>query len=125
MCFGASTSPVHPIHNEMLKRGGDALAGALHRLFSHMWRTERWPEQWQAGRITAIHKGGDKEEVDNYRGITLLLSVAKLFEVVVNTRLYAWARRAASCETSKGGSAPTGGATTRCSYSTRSSRSGR
>ena len=63
------------IHNEMLKRGGDALAGALHRLFSHMWRTERWPEQWQAGRITAIHKGGDKEELDNYRGITLLSSI--------------------------------------------------
>src|SRR5205814_1425757 len=54
----------------------------------------------------AIHKGGDKEELDNYRGITLLSSVAKLFEVVVNTRLYAWAKEGSKLRDERGGFRP-------------------
>ena len=94
------------IHNEMLTRGGDDLSTAIHRLFSHIWQSEAWPQQWQLGHIAMIHKGGAKENLDNYRGITLLSSLSKLFEVVVNSRLYVWANRGSKLRDEQGGFRP-------------------
>ena len=43
------------------------------------------------GLIVPLHKKGDVNSVDNYRGITLLSSLGKLFTRVLNNRLTWWA----------------------------------
>ena len=46
------------------------------------------PESWSIGVITAIYKNkGSKDNPDNYRGITLLSCISKLFTSLVNYRL--------------------------------------
>src|SRR6202043_3787806 len=60
----------------------------------------------QLGEIAMIHKGGAKEDLDNYRGITLLTSLSKLFEVVVNSRLYVWANGGNKLRDEQGGFRP-------------------
>ena len=50
-----------------------------------------FPETWSAGEIIPLHKKGDKNNVDNYRGITLLSTLGKLFSRILNNRLTAWA----------------------------------
>ena len=47
-----------------------------------MWREERTPVDWERGIIVPIYKGGEKDNVDNYRGITLLSVVGKLYILV-------------------------------------------
>ena len=42
---------------------------------------------WKEGYIVPIHKNGSTSNVDNYRGITLLSVLGKLFTRILNTRL--------------------------------------
>ena len=53
--------------------------------------SDYFPESWSAGEIIPLHKKGDKNNVDNYRGITLLSTLGKLFSRILNNRLSTWA----------------------------------
>ena len=46
---------------------------------------------WVDGVVIPIHKKGSKNTVDNYRGITLLSVLGKLFTRILNNRLNFWA----------------------------------
>ena len=50
-----------------------------------------FPSVWSEGYIVPIHKKGNIHNVDNYRGITLLSVMGKLFTRILNTRLTNWA----------------------------------
>ena len=50
-----------------------------------------FPEKWSEGFIIPIFKRGDVNEVSNYRGITLLSTVGKLFKSILNNRFDKWA----------------------------------
>ena len=47
-------------------------------------------ERWAEGHIIPIFKKGDKNEALNYRGITLLSTIGKLFTRVLNNQLNDW-----------------------------------
>ena len=51
----------------------------LEQLFSVIWREENVPKQWREGLIVNLFKKGDREDPSNYRGITLLSVVGKVF----------------------------------------------
>ena len=51
----------------------------LHQLFSVVCYEEVVPPQWREGLIFNVFKKGDKEDPGNYRGITLLSVVGKVF----------------------------------------------
>ena len=59
----------------------------LQQLFAVVWREEYVPPQWKEGLIVNLFKKGDKEDPGNYRGITLLSVVGKVFCKVLNNRL--------------------------------------
>ena len=61
--------------------------GLLKQLFTVIWREEFVPSQWREGLIVSLFKKGDKEDPGNYRGITLLSVVGKVFCKVLNDRL--------------------------------------
>ena len=62
----------------------------LKELFQLIWDSEYIPEQLGEGMIVSLFKKGDQEDPDNYRGITLLNVVGKLFNKVLNYRLLQW-----------------------------------
>ena len=78
------------IVNEMLKYGGPAVLDMLAGLMETLWSTELVPGHWRAGDIVNIFKKGDKKDPGNYRGITLLNMVGKLYTKVIDSRLSAW-----------------------------------
>jgi exonuclease III len=80
------------IHAEFLRYGGMQLERAMLILFNEILRCEYWPDRWRLGLICPIYKrAGAETELDNYRPITLLSIVSKLFEILLNTRLMEWA----------------------------------
>lgn len=84
---------VDGVVNEVLKYGGEGMERALHKLFTIFFERERVPADWTRGLVVPLYKDGDKHEVDNYRGITLLSVVGKLYTVVLNNRLSKWCEK--------------------------------
>ena len=63
---------------------------ALYMMFKVFFEKERVPVDWTRGLVVPLYKDGDKYVGDNYRGITLLSVVGKLYTVVLNRRLSKW-----------------------------------
>ena len=64
---------------ELLKYGGSGMIHLLHKLFEVVWSEELVPPKWREGLIVNLFKKGDREDPGNYRGITLLSVVGKVF----------------------------------------------
>lgn len=47
-----------------------------------------FPKEWKRANITPVHKGGSKGNVENYRPISLLSTLSKVFEKLVHNELY-------------------------------------
>ena len=75
------------IVGELLKYGGSGMVDLFEQLFSVIWQEEIVPMQWREGLIVNICKKGDREDPTNYRGITLLSVVGKVFCKILNNRL--------------------------------------
>lgn len=66
------------------------LSGYIVDIFNKILGTGVFPESWTRGLIIPIHKKGSKLEAKNYRGITLLNNLSKLFTSVLNNRILQW-----------------------------------
>jgi len=75
------------LFGEMLKYGGDLIILSLERVFNKIFEAGTVPKAWRRGLIVPVFKAGDKERVGNYRGITLLGVVAKVFAQILHSRL--------------------------------------
>ena len=73
--------------NEILKSGEEYLITPLKRLFNIVFASNHFPEEWSYGFIIPIFKKGDHSLAENYRGITLLSCLGKLFTQILNKRL--------------------------------------
>ena len=56
-------------------------------LFNKIYDTGIYPEAWTKGIIVPIFKKGEKNNPSNYRGITLVNSLAKIFSLCLRNRL--------------------------------------
>ena len=79
--------------NEFYKKGTNILTNYIHSLFNKIFELGYFPDKWSEGFIVPIFKKGDKNEPSNYRGITLLSTLGKLFTRVLNNRLNEWAEK--------------------------------
>lgn len=77
------------ISNNILRAAAPAIAGSLAVLFQNSLNAGRLPSAWKVQKIKPIHKRGPRNSPDNYRPISLLSSVVKVLETIVNRRLYA------------------------------------
>lgn len=59
-------------------------------LFSCIFSSAMFPYAWIRAKVFVIFKKGDKTNTDNYRGISVINSIAKLYEMVLCERLNQW-----------------------------------
>lgn len=72
---------------EMIKNIGEKGSKLLLKIFNKIWKEENIPKEWEIGLILPIHKKGDAMECSNYRGITLLSTLMKILEKILEGRL--------------------------------------
>ena len=76
------------ISPEMIKQGIPVLLPHLHELFSLCWREgEVLQDMPDAKIVTLFNNKGDRNDCNNYRGVSLLSIVGKVFTRVVLARL--------------------------------------
>ncbi len=84
-------SGVDGISNDILKKAKIVIVPMLHSLFNKMIETGEFPNDWGSALIVPIHKSGDVKDPGNYRGISLLSCLSKVFTKILNNRLVSWA----------------------------------
>ena len=69
----------------------NSLSNYLVNLFNKILDIGYFPDSWSDGYIIPIHKKGRLDDVNNFRGVTLLSTLGKLFTRILNNRLTKWA----------------------------------
>ena len=76
------------ILNEYIKNTKDVLCPLYVKLFNKIMDTGVFPSEWSAVIIIPLYKNkGDINDCNNYRGITLLSCMGKMFTSVLNERI--------------------------------------
>ena len=70
-----------PVKN--LKDSSDVCVAYLSYIFNCFLLTGIFPDDWKLARVSPIYKSGDKQECGNYRPMSVLSVVAKIFEKLV------------------------------------------
>ena len=72
---------------EFYKYRCNELLPALELLFITILTDEEYPFRWATGIIHPVYKKGDHGVPDNYKEITVMTCIGKLFESILNNRL--------------------------------------
>ena len=74
---------------ENIEYGGDLLIKCLTKLFNQILLNETVPDDFKNGLTITLHKGSGKSTSDpnNYRAISLLPVISKLFEKTILNRI--------------------------------------
>ena len=75
------------VQPEVLVHGGNTLKSFLFAIISMFWVTENIPSEVTDPNITILFKKGDRSQCGNYRGISLLSVVGKVFANILLQRL--------------------------------------
>ena len=73
--------------NECLKHGRHALSRPVQKLFNLIRQSGCYPNDWSFNILSTIYKGGQKDDLDNYRGISVGSCFGKMFGLLLTNRL--------------------------------------
>ena len=81
------------IGNKLLKESAISICEPLCKIFQRSLDAGIFPDMWKLASVTALHKKGSVNECNNYRPISLLPCIAKVFEKVVFNHMYNYLNR--------------------------------
>ena len=72
----------------MLKICGDSICVPLDMIFKQALLTGVFPSEWKKGNIVPIHKKDGKQNIKNYRPVSLLQIYRKVFERLILNKMF-------------------------------------
>jgi len=72
----------------LLQLTAQTICVSLSKLLSSSFIQGKVPSQWKQANVTPVYKKGERQNITNYRPISLLSVVAKLQERIVYKALY-------------------------------------
>lgn len=67
----------------LFKDAKEILAPIITRLFNIILTERKIPEIWKQAKVIPLFKKGDRKEISNYRPVSNLCSISKIFEKVI------------------------------------------
>ena len=80
-------SGLDDIHPRLLKEGAPFISAPLTHMFNVSLKTGRNPRDWKRSRVTPVFKNGDKTDPNNYRPISIISSVMKVLEKLLDNQV--------------------------------------
>ena len=77
------------IHPAILRPLASLLAKPMASLFNRSLQSARLPGDWKVATVSPIHKGGDKNNVGNYRPVSLTSVPLKIMERIIRDKVVA------------------------------------
>lgn len=68
----------------------DYWVNSLTEIFNQVFDSGTYPEDWTISKLTVLFKKGDPSSCDNYHGISVMNSIAKLYDMILAKRLELW-----------------------------------
>ena len=81
--INSKATGIHGIPNRALKDSAEIID-----IFSFSVASKVFPDYLKIGKIAAVHKSGDKDQLNIYRPISVLPTVARVFEKIIYGQLY-------------------------------------
>ena len=78
---------------KIFKISFDLISPFLLKLYNRLFRNGEHPRIWGEGIIVPIFKGVDKDSAQNYRGITLINILGKIYSQILLSRLTKWSEK--------------------------------
>ncbi len=78
---------IDEITSDILKQGGEEILQQLTQLFNQISEAQKIPASWKEAKIILLFKKGDKADVKNYRPISLLSHLYKIFTKIIQNRI--------------------------------------
>ena len=75
---------------KLLKCAASVISDSLCNLFNCSIATGVFPDDWKIAKVKPLHKGDAKDLLNNYRPISVLSAVSKIFERIVYDQLQAY-----------------------------------
>lgn len=78
---------VDKISAKTLKATSTVIADTLAYVFNLCIEKSIWPDALKTAEVIPIYKSGNKKEMSNYRPISLISNIAKIFEKIIHNRI--------------------------------------
>ena len=85
---GGKATGLDNIPCKLLKIAADVVSPSLTCIFNQSLLTGIYPSDWKLAKVTTIFKNGSKSDLNNYRPISVIPAVAKIFEKIIYDQLY-------------------------------------
>ena len=78
------------ISARLIRECADLICIPICNIFNQSISQGIFPDDWKCARVTPLFKVGDRNDVNNYRPISVISVVAKMFERIIYDQLYAY-----------------------------------
>lgn len=86
--FKSKGAGLDKIPKRIIREGSDLISPYITIIFNLSLPTGLFPDDWESSKVAPIFKQGDKCDMNNYRPISVISAVAKVFEGIVYNQLF-------------------------------------
>ena len=79
---------IHSLPNRSLKERVELIAPSLCAIFNRAIYAQTYPSDLNIAKVSAIFKSGEKEDLNNYRPISVIPTLARVFERLIYNQIY-------------------------------------
>lgn len=83
----SSTTDIYDLTSIFLKKCARHIIAPLTHIFNSMFTTGIFPDKMKTAKVIPVYKKGNKEEVENYRPISILPVISKVAEKIMHDQL--------------------------------------
>ena len=86
----SKTTGLDDISAKLIRECADLISIPLCNIFNKSLSSGLFPDDWKCARVTPLFKQGERTDVNNYRPISVISVIPRVFERIVYDQLYSF-----------------------------------